>query len=693
VKNLLTGLAPTDAEVATAATGVAGFKTLVTSWTGDAQFAPLFQGKMISLFRNVFQQTGFSPLDDFKPQLLQNGGFDLGPLGTSVVGDDAFARLVQNLKDSFAMTAWSMVASKQPFSNVLTTNTVMMTTALKSLYLMIEMPNDQPFAFGAGGTRCTTDANCTKPFGCNTGSNIGRTGGTSGTCQLAWKVDFNAGVNTPAIPLTDTLNPSSPNYMVFDDAPPAAGRTSFNVGMGFMNCAGTAVVNQYYGYSQLFQRLFGNTARNPFVGMGPACLEHASKPIYTTSDLTDWMPVTVTAKAASAAYIQPYDLPTLRNTTTLPLAIPRIGYYTTPAFLALWNTNDSNQHRVTANQTLMVATGQSLTPANSIMPLSEPGLDPSHAVTGTDCYGCHKSLDPLRQFWATQLDFNDRNDFPANGVFMGGSANPRPATTGGLLAFGNVNATGADMTALGPLLLQVQDSGGGSISRFAMAMTQQLCYYANSSPCLESDPEMRRVATAFQSDNYNFITLITELFSSPLVTEQADTPTADSVGVVISILRRDHLCASLSNRLGIADVCAQAVPLPSSAQTATQKIVASVAADAFSRGSEIPVTPSDPTLFYRAASEMLCENVAVKAVDATGGPYSSSNVSAAIAAMVTNILGYPPSDSHNAMAATILQTHYNNATDRTMGNATATNALRSTFALACLSPTLLALGI
>lgn len=25
--------------------------------------------------------------------------------------------------------------------------------------------------------------------------------------------------------------------------------------------------------------------------------------------------------------------------------------------------------------------------------------DPSHAVTGTECYGCHKLLDPLRQFW------------------------------------------------------------------------------------------------------------------------------------------------------------------------------------------------------------------------------------------------------------------------------------------------------
>ena len=68
----------------------------------------------------------------------------------------------------------------------------------------------------------------------------------------------------------------------------------------------------------------------------------------------------------------------------------------------------------------------------------------------------------------------------------------------------------------------------------------------------------------------------------------------------------------------LADACGLSVALPTAAQNATLKIVSSVAADAFSRGSEIPVTPSDPTLFYRAASEMLCENVAPQVVDAAG---------------------------------------------------------------------------
>ena len=57
---------------------------------------------MVGFFRNMFQQTGFIPTEDFKLQLLQNGGFDFGG-STRNVGDDAFPRLVQNLQDSFAL--------------------------------------------------------------------------------------------------------------------------------------------------------------------------------------------------------------------------------------------------------------------------------------------------------------------------------------------------------------------------------------------------------------------------------------------------------------------------------------------------------------------------------------------------------------------------------------------------------------
>ncbi len=679
VKNLLIGLPPTDADVATVvATGSAGLQSLIITWTTDAATQPNFQAKMMFFFRNAFQQVGFTPTVDFQPQLLQNGGFDFGPLGTAAVGDDAFARLVQNLQDSFAMTAWQLVQEGQPFTQVLTTQRYMMTTGLKSLYLQIEMPDDQPYSFNTSG-------------------------------GLVWKLDY---VNT--IPLTDSLNPSSPNYMVFDDEPPAT-TTGFSLspschGVGAVADGGMQTVVQFGGssgftsptggYAQLFQRLLGFTPRWPFLAQ-PLCWEHASKPYFTDQDMSDWQWVTTRAKTAADTTIQPYDLPTLRTTTELPLALPRVGFYTTPAFLALWNTNGSNQHRVTANQTLLAALGESFTSEDVIVPISETGLDSTHSVTGSDCLGCHKELDPLRQFWANQFDFNDRNDFPKGGLFTSATPNPRPATTGGVFAFATVNSMGASMLDLGPLIQQVSDGNPTSpLNQFALAVTQNLCFYANSAACSISDPGFRQIASDFQSGNYNFPALVKEFFSSTLVTgvplpDGGAPPVASGDAgpppgeAPVSISRRDHFCDALSNRLAIPDICSLAVPLPSQTQTATATIAGSVPADGFSRGAQSPVTPAAPNLFFRAAVEELCENLAPQVVDNAAHPvYASSDAADAINSMVTNVMGYPPTDPHYAQAVSILQAHATSAL--TQG---ASNALRSTFVLACESPTSVSIGL
>ena len=656
VKNLLVGLACTDADLATInQNGVAGLKTLIKTWMTDATFKPYFQDKMVGFFRNAYQQTGFVPTEDFKTQLLENGGFDFGPLGASAVGDDAFARLVKNLQDSIALTAWQTVSEGRPLTDLLTTKRFMMTTALKSLYLQIEMPNDQPYSFAVSSAN-----------------------------KLQWKIEY----STRDIPLTDSINPSSPDYMVYSDIPPTT-KSGFNIGT---TCQGDGTVRTFSGYAQLFQRFLGMTPRYPYAAY-PDCWEHQSKPYYTTSDLTDWQWVTIRPLNSGEKLIQPYDLPTLRSTTTLPLNLPRMGFFTSPAFLALWHTNNSNDHRVTANQTLIVSAGQTFTPDNLVIPTSAAGIDSAHTTTSGTCYGCHKNLDPLREFWATQYDFNDRNDFLTSN-FFGGIPNPRPSTTGGTLAWDDVNQTGTSLYDIGTLLTKVNDTSdpNQAISRYAMSIAQKLCFYANSGQCEESDPEYRRVAGAFQSSSYDFGTLITELFSSPLVTTASDTATFDADGVIISVSRRDHLCASLSNRLGVADICAQAVAMPNTTQAATLKVAQAVAADAFSRGSTAPVTPSKMTLFYRAGTEMLCENVAALVVDVTGSLYQSSNATAAIDGIVQNIIGYSAGDSHYAGAIDILTRHFNDA-QKSPNSATKTNALRSTFSLACQSPTSLGIGM
>jgi len=644
VKNLLIGLAPTDDEVnVVATTGAAGLRTLITDWMAQ----PAFKEKMLFFFRGAFQQQGFVATEDFKMQLLTNGGFDIN---TGALGDDAFPRLVQNLEDSFALTAWQLIADGRPFTEVLTTQKFMMTTGLKSLYAQIEMPNDARVV---------------------------------AAMRFTWKVDHSG---TP-IPLEDTINPASPNYLVFSDEPPVVPPRTQRMPA----CQGMAgVVYPHTTYARLFQRLLGGVPdyNDPTTGT-TICAEHAARPYFTTQDLSDWQWVTIRPLNAGETKVVSYDLPTLRASTELALSLPRVGFYTTPSFLALWNTNDSNQHRVTANQTLLVALGASYTPENMIVPLSTAGLDANHAVTGTDCYGCHVSLDPMRQFWATQLDFNDRNDFPPR-AGGGLAANPRPATIGGAFAFGNVNTQGANMLALGPLLGQV--AATDSISRFAISFAQKLCFFANSAACSEDDPEFRRIASVFQNSNYDFLALIKEVFTSPLVTAASETLTFTQTGVTVSVSRRDQLCGALSNRLGIGDLCALYVPVPSTAQAATSKIATSVAADTFSRGAESPVTPSDPTLFYRSASELLCENVSLQAVDGAGGTslYKSANLAGVLEDMVVRLMGYPPSDPRHAQAVQILQGHYDAAV---AAKNTVTNALRSTFTLACESPTALSIGL
>jgi hypothetical protein len=160
----------------------------------------------------------------------------------------------------------------------------------------------------------------------------------------------------------------------------------------------------------------------------------------------------------------------------------------------------------------------------------------------------------------------------------------------------------------------------------------------------------------------------------------------------VSVARRDHLCAALSNRLSRPDLCALEVALPSQAQGATARIAGTVAADAFSRGAETPITPAEPTLFYRAASEMLCENVANQVVDGmTSSVYMSSGVAAALTDMVERLMGYPPSHPQFAAASNILQSHYDAVLAQNRRNTTL--ALRSAFVLACESPTALGIGL
>jgi hypothetical protein len=681
VKGLLTGLPPTEEEavaVESAPDAAQALKGLIDVWTSPEhpEFYEFYKAKLLVFFTNAFQQKGFVPTEDFKLQLLENGGFDLG--GRGAYADDAFAKLVLNLEESFARTAVHIMEEGRPFTDVLTTREHMMTTALMSLYLQIENAPDTPRS-------------------------------RNNDMKLPWSLDLTRadGLQDPAtpgvdIPLEESLDPASPRFMVFDDSPPAV------QGFGTIDPACVLDLKAMEGTSLLFQRLFGHVADSP-VGADVQCDAHGALPYFTATDLGDWRPVMITDPGATE-HIEVYDLPKLRQATILGLAMPRVGFATTPAYLALWNTNDSNQHRVTANQALLVSLGLALTSESEVVPVSTVGLDAEHSPdSNPECYGCHKILDPMRQFWASYFDYNDRNDFPAGNRFNGGGGNARPATPGGVLAFADVNQAGVTMEDLGTFLGSVKDTRPDvadttlqTLNRFALSFAQKLCYYADSAACVETDPEFRRVAYEFQQSNYDFRVLVRELFASPLVTAATPTATFTERNVVVSVVRRDQLCEQLSNRLGKPDLCALHTALPFSngfgggqqntaidAQRAMLRLSGSLPSDGFSRGSEVPVASAEPTLFYQAASELMCESLAPQVVDVTNSPFVSSNVDASLDFMVQMMMGYTTGDPHYAPALAILRDHY----DQALSGRTATQAMQSTFALACQSPTSLSFGL
>ena len=148
-------------------------------------------------------------------------------------------------------TAWQLVAEGRPFTDVLTTTAFMMTTALKSLYIQIEMPTTS-HAFG------NADA------------------------KLAWKIDYSG----TAIPIEQTLTPARTTWCSATRRPAQHRRRPATP-----TCAAAPARRdraRTTGYVALFQRLLGFTPRFAFAAQPPTCCEHASKPYFTADDVTDW---------------------------------------------------------------------------------------------------------------------------------------------------------------------------------------------------------------------------------------------------------------------------------------------------------------------------------------------------------------------------------------------------------------------
>jgi hypothetical protein len=630
VKNILVGLPPTDAEVKAIEADPTQLSALIDGWMA----LPQYQAKMLTFFELAFQQTQVS-ITDFSDQAYP---------GQADINGPTQARLAQNARESFARTMLELDAEGHPFTEAMTTQRFMMTPALMELYAFFD-------AWQVDDSGKVTDR-----F-------------KQANPQLTISVEAAQG----AIPIAQTIDPTSPNYMHWYDPDVANLATTTGAGCGQDPITYPAAANTLHYI--LLGGLLGR--KDP---TGAACRQYggtASGPQLTAGDFDTWKMVTIRPPAAGESPTPFYDLQALRNGSELVLAIPRVGFFSTPAFFANWQTNKSNEMRVTLNQTLIVATGASVDGTDSTVPPSTPGLDATHASTPA-CLYCHQTLDPTRSIFASTYSWNYHNQ-----------TDPTFARQTGLFAFRGVVAPMTSVQDLGQALAQHP--------LFAPAWVNKLCYYANSSACQTSDPEFQRIVSVFQGSNYSWNTLVRELLASPLTTRASPTQTGAGSGVVVAVARRDHLCAALNNRLGFTDVCGLDALTKAAVQTAIPQIVSGLPSDGYGRGAVAPVLPNQPTLFYRAGIENICAAVAALVIDVPSAKrlpnvtqWSSTQPDPAIADFVQIVMALTPSDARSAPAQMLLKAHFQGAVQ---SGASASDALKSTFMTACLAPSAVSIGL
>jgi len=632
VKNILVGLAPTDAEIQAVTADPNALTGLIDQWMQ----LPQYDAKMMVFFELAFQQTQISAADfvDIMPPTGLGNGKSV-PL------------LVQNARESYARTVTSFVKAGRPLTDAFTTHQLMMTPALMQLYAYL----DEHTADNAGKV---TDGFAKA----NAGLTI--TVQSTGSITFAQSVNANDSANY--------MHWVNPDVATQSYAPPidpsCNGMTSF-----------TITVNS----KDLFDIMYGELPAHPS-GTGAACPIRAATGAgrqLADSDFTDWKMVTIRAPQGTETTDRFFDVPKFRSSNELVLHTPRVGYFTTLAFFANWPTNASNEMRVTTNQALIVATGTAIDGTDGTAPSSTPGLDSAHATPGSACYGCHQLLDPTRSILASTYSW-----------YYNPQTQSQWSSQPGLFAFQHVIAPMANIDDFAKLL--------ATHPLTPAAWVQKLCYYANSAPCDPSDPEFLRIVADFEN-GFSWDGLVKDLMASPITTISGPTKTLETNGEVIAVSRRDHLCANLNNRLGFVDIC----QLDAANQTGTlstiAQIVSGMPSDGYGRGSTIPVLPNQPTLFYYGGLENICAQAAAMVIDATPNPkqpgakvWKSSDATTAINDFVAIVMGLTPSDARTQPITDALTAHFN---DAKTGGATATDALRSTFVVACMSPSFIGIGM
>jgi hypothetical protein len=591
---------------------------------------PEYQRKMRRFLELAFQQTQINA-NDFADEVH-------GQLG---LNDSTTPLLLENAEESFARTVLELDAEGRPFTEAMSTTRLMMTTALKEFYAFLDT------------VEIDDDANTFDHYRA-----------THLDAQIV------AEAAQGPIPISETLDATSPNYLHWYNPDVATALAEIpGCRQDPMNLPNQAVTLHWL----LLGSLDGRTLRDG--SLCPVFPGSASASQFAVSDFSDWSMVALRAPGPNEATSTFFDLPALRAARELVLSMPRSGFFSTPAFFANFPTNVSNQMRVTTQQALIVATNSFFDGTDTTAPSSTPGLDAAHAGSAA-CVGCHQLLDPTRSILAATWSWNYHNQ-----------QDPAFSSEPGLFAFRGVVAPVHSVADFGALL--------ATHPLVAPGWVQKLCYYVNSAPCSEQDPEFSRVVALFRSSNYSFSALVKAFVTSPLVTYAKETESARASGEVVAIARRDHLCAALDARLGLVDVCGLSAQSQLAATGSIAEIGSGLPADGYGRGAVVPILPSEPSLFFRAGVENLCEFAATQVIDPAPGSgfarWTSDDPETAIGDFISGLMALTASDPREAPARALLEAHFQSAIAK--DGISATDALRSTFVVACLSPSLVSIGL
>ncbi|MEO1174108.1 MAG: hypothetical protein AAFX94_18980, partial [Myxococcota bacterium] len=343
---------------------------------------------------------------------------------------------------------------------------------------------------------------------------------------------------------------------------------------------------------------------------------------FTGPDGEDWRTVTLMHNPASTDMVhgpsleseeyQEYaanaeaNLEILRNVPaggTVELRAPRVGFFTTPAFFQVWQTNFDNSFRVTLNQAMIVATGQSFSPGDTTPSNTDlSAVDLEMFPESSECYGCHKNMEPMRLAWLQGFDSTRTRQYvadelpPADFSFQGHSV--------------EVSTIQEFAQAL------------ARHPNFARAWVLKLCQWATSQQCDPNDPRVRELAGDFEDSGYKLSYLFKRFFSSELATDTSKQENTQQPGAQVTIARRDHFCHAAEVRLsavrrargfsspGDADICRES--------DESVLLSGAVPNDEYVRGAVHLEQPSTMEVFTAVAFEGLCGGSARRVVDHRG---------------------------------------------------------------------------